>query len=204
MLTSDSIEKVLILAVSWKHGGYCVAGKLLRTGEWVRLVADENSGAISKEFVERFGICVGKLYLVPFGKLAPLPYQPENVIVIANAPWQNAEKDDAKLYADTPDDLWGQGEKTLLLQDTPLKQSLYLVKVTGAELYMKTYDDERVKLHLRFVYNLIEYDLNVTYKCNYSLNRKMAGWIVVSLGMPYNGYHYKLVVSAQLREITGA
>ena len=43
-------KEVAILTKSSKHGGFCVAGVDLDTGEWVRLVSDDvqSHGALSR------------------------------------------------------------------------------------------------------------------------------------------------------------
>ena len=80
------IKQICILTKSYKHGGYCVAGIDLETGEWIRLVAsdDLDTNEIPKSFMlySDFTPCK-PLDVVSVDIIEELPgdIQPENVLV---------------------------------------------------------------------------------------------------------------------------
>jgi hypothetical protein len=71
--------KILILAVSYKAGGSCVAGVDIDTLKWIRLVSTEDGDAIIGKPTE-CGFEKLNIYEVE-GRLAPINYQPENFLL---------------------------------------------------------------------------------------------------------------------------
>lgn len=81
---------IVILANSRKDMGHCIAGKDIRTGEWVRLInkLDSNENAIpffDQDISELYGKIIGpKLFecvKIHFNGKLPLYYQPENELI---------------------------------------------------------------------------------------------------------------------------
>ncbi len=80
------IREVVILTMSSKNHGYCVAGIDLQNGEWIRLVSDDadTHGALSKEDVRYSdGGCCKPLDVVrvAIDQYTPIEHQPENALI---------------------------------------------------------------------------------------------------------------------------
>nr|VFJ54088.1 MAG: hypothetical protein BECKDK2373C_GA0170839_10422 [Candidatus Kentron sp. DK] len=85
-------KTIVVFANSVKHKSHCVAGKDIKTGKWIRPVADANG----QELDEKQCRCInpyGEYMIKPLQKVeiklvehAPLPNQPENYIV-GPTPW---------------------------------------------------------------------------------------------------------------------
>lgn len=80
------IREVVILTMSSKNHGYCVAGIDLQNGEWIRLVSDDvdTHGALSKEDVRYSdGVCCKPLDVVrvAIDQYTPIKHQPENALI---------------------------------------------------------------------------------------------------------------------------
>ena len=80
------IREVVILTMSSKNHGYCVAGIDLQNGEWIRLVSDDadTHGALSKEDVRYSdGVCCKPLDVVrvAIDQYTPIEHQPENALI---------------------------------------------------------------------------------------------------------------------------
>jgi len=198
-------DTVVILANSIKHRLRCVAGKSLTTGQWVRLVADAEGEAITEEQA-KYDNVYGRYLARPLQKISmdlntavPLRHQPENYLCEPN--WrQNYKLELADLpnLADHPVSLWGEGGRVsadLILENhLHIEQSLYLVQVTGLELYRT--DDNKRRIHFR--YNNVEYDLPCT--CT-DFDKILDGemehhdYVVVSLGEDHQGHHYKIAAT---------
>ena len=86
-------KKVAILTKSYKNKGYCVAGIDAETGEWIRLVSDdeESHGSLFREHMsyEDGGECqVLDIVSVPVLGPDPGQYQPENVMIDTEGWWK--------------------------------------------------------------------------------------------------------------------
>jgi len=86
-------KEVVILTMSSKNKKYCIAGIDTCSGEWVRLVSndEESHGALSKKDVEY----KDRTYCQPLDVVkisiieeAPLKYQPENVLINTEKWWE--------------------------------------------------------------------------------------------------------------------
>lgn len=208
-------ERLLILARSFKRGGWCVAGKIARgtqRGQWVRpvgtnAVAGLNGSSVALDGDRRFAAPLD-LADVPLGDRVPIFHQSEN-FRLSDGRWHLAGAGEISLalaLVDSPPDLWGSarfGQNDRLALDQAMKQpgSLLLVRVNGFRL-------ERVespwgrKLRGRFAYHGIRYDLAVTDPAAARLLPFGAGGadvgdvlLTLSLALPHEGNCYKLVAA---------
>lgn len=200
------LQTIVILANSFKHKLRCVAGKSVKTGRWVRLVADPSGEAITIDQASFTNNYPGRFVCKPLKKVnmnlvhsVPLKHQPENYI--CEPGWvQNFRISTADLpqYEDNPDSLWGAGKRISeaeIVFGEDINQSLYLIKVD--DLFLRRTDNE--KRRVSFSYNHIEYDLPSTCP---RFDEVLAGdfvpsnYIVVSLGeLHTDGYHYKIIAA---------
>lgn len=140
---------MVVLAISKKPGGRCLAGKeLFRKGDaweigtWIRPVTTENSGAVPES---QMAFAMGRLprlleiIEIPIAKPAPMRDQPENWLISMPVqaiswksrgffPWQEVHR-----LLDTPNGLWhdhadARRVKSGYLQTMRQPASLYLIK----------------------------------------------------------------------------
>lgn len=111
-------KKIVILAKSIKNGHFCIAGKDLTTGEWIRPVSDKDGSAITREqskltfqgaSAEPLDCTVFHNVEIDFLQHSPLDFQPENY-VISERPWiQHYKFNPNNIFEllDNPETLWG-------------------------------------------------------------------------------------------------
>lgn len=201
---------LIIFAKSVKHGGFCVAGKCVDTGQWIRPVSDENGGAI----IENQAVATNPNWLqqgknpypirllhritMNFIRHVPLLHQQENWLNDFNTVWQHNYSisiNELNAYLDRPNDLWGNNDRITNIMIENVRNSLYLIYVTNLYLYINQFNRHRA----RFFYNNINYDFAVTDP-NFSnlinnQNNYQSAILCVSLGECYENNHYKLVAS---------
>jgi len=160
---------IVIFANSVKHGRHCVAGKVVNSHQWIRPVSDMEGAELSDQQ------CLyenphGRFKVKPLQKIemnlsrpAPLISQPENHL-ISDQVWQQRyriEENEVSNYLDTPESLWGTGNKVIYAQIKSrainIRQSLYLIQVS--DLQLSKIDGRR---RAAFNYAGINYDLPVT------------------------------------------
>ena len=200
-------RRVAIFANSIKHGQYCVAGKCLKTKEWVRPVGSRNGKELSKQQVlvsNRYGSFPVK----PMQKVdmclashAPLINQPENYLVSNESQWvQHYRLSPSELaeFLDHPQDLWGTGNcisyGDIVKGAVQIRQSLYLVKVDQLSLFVNSFNKRRA----RFSYNGVEYLLPVTDRRFGALRNgdsTVQGVLCISLAEEFKGNCYKIVAN---------
>ena len=139
-------REIIIFANSLKHKQRCVAGKCVKTKEWIRPVSTSNGGAIDVEDTCVFNIRKQQKWPlkllqraeITFSQSAPLiNHQPEN-LVVTNQPWidkYKIEKNEIIEYLDFPDDLWGIGNSVGYQDESKgcvqqILSSLYLISYT--------------------------------------------------------------------------
>ncbi|WP_010605684.1 dual OB domain-containing protein [Pseudoalteromonas maricaloris] len=198
--------EIVVFANSIKHRQHCIAGKCVKTNKWIRPVSNENGAELSHEqakYKNPYGIYeVKTLQKIKMGflKSVPLKHQPENYLIDGKLWEQNFSISEAEVsnYLDEPLDLWGEGNRVMhaLIVNGKLtiSDSLYLVKVTGLQLY--TNDDK--KRRASFSYKGVAYDLAVTdpkFDDIVREKRKINDILCVSLGEEHKGYCYKLVAA---------
>lgn len=161
---------IVIFANSIKHGKHCVAGKIINTQHWIRPVSDINGAELSDTQClydnphGKYKVKVLQKIEMAFNQHAPLINQPENHL-ISDQIWRqryNLDESEITNYLDTPETLWGIGNKVIYSQIEDkivnIEQSLYLVQVTDLELN-KTHDGKK---RATFNYAGNYYDLPVT------------------------------------------
>ena len=136
------IKEIVVFANSVKHGNSCVAGKCMKTGEWIRPVSNDQGGEISNEQtvkVSGYRLQILDKVKVDLSHHAPLNHQTENY-VINKTPWTDEffiKKEEVTKYLDSPQDLWGEGDRVShddIKDNQLIKNSLYLVQVHQLEL----------------------------------------------------------------------
>ena len=97
-------KKIIILAKSVKHSGYCVAGIDYETGEWIRLVSkdEETEYAVpQKDLVCTDGkdIEVYDIVVCSILKNCGTEVQPENYLYDENVKWQKVGRSSKVTWA---------------------------------------------------------------------------------------------------------
>jgi len=203
------MANIKILADSRKLSGYCVAGKDIDSNKWIRIVSNRPGGALDwkeKRFIDKNGNNSNdpllKILEIQLKEAAPLLYQPENYL-LTNSIWKESSISNWDVKFDKPSDLWGDGDRISQEQinngSKKIFQSLYIVKVNNVDLYYTNFGG-KIKRRIKFVYNSINYDLGATMDNKIfdeiqHKEREHNNIIVVSLGEPFKGYHFKLVAS---------
>ena len=86
-------RRMVVLTMSSKYGGYCVAGLDITNGKWIRLVSEdvETHGALKQnDVIYQNGMCCSPLDVIQVPVIAsrPLQYQPENVLIDSEKRWE--------------------------------------------------------------------------------------------------------------------
>ena len=203
------MNKILILAVSKKHGGFCVAGKDVDSNKWLRLVSDPNGGALTEthtRFIDIEGNIyndpIHKILEVELGRYVPLIYQPENYM-ISGVQWRQSKNIHENVFIDTPKDLWGEGDRIsnedICHGKITIESSLYQIKALCINFHTKTFEG-KLKRRLSFDYNGHYYDLastmsEQTFDDIKNGTKTHNNLITVSLSDPFKQHdnsHYKL------------
>ena len=207
--------RFVCLANSIKEGGRCLAGiELNKNNEpiivnnrpkWIRPICKTQHGKVYTHWVTHIKLL--DIVEIEITGIPPkLTYQSENVFF----------KDDnlkivGRFQRDKLNDLcdnhyyvfsnWGKALSTTEIES--LDYSLALLKVDHFEIVEKLYADnpDKRQIRLQFGYNEITYDFPVTdpvflqlYQNNFRiLNLINSLFLCVSIGINFNGWHYKLV-----------
>lgn len=173
----SSTREIIILANSAKKGGHCVAGKDIKTGEWIRPVSSVGGGELSREQVtlvsSNYAWTAKTLnkVIISFDSHVPQSNQPENYLIDSSS-WKpnfKFNRENLDQYLDTPEHLWMYGRKKDRVDARlfehgliPNHQSLYLIKVESIryEVILNSTGHQRIKG--TFEYNGTEYTFNVT------------------------------------------
>lgn len=186
----QEIYTLLILAKSYKQGGYCIAGREFTLdangkyvlGKWVRPVTPylDGKNAISED-ISRLnnGKAIDIFDVVKFFShhKAPESGQPENVIVNEAKVWEwqySLNYSDILYHIETPISLWLDPRRTTDRRsssgkvDEVIEQSLYLIKPSQLEIILSFNYDEytgeyKKEIHSDFIYKEVKYtNLSVT------------------------------------------
>ena len=203
-------RKVAILTKSSKHGGFCVAGIDLDTGEWIRLVSNDTQthGALSRQDItyEDRRICTPlDVVLVDIVGAAPLVHQPENYLIDSRRYWEKTGECTLSDVLDVhPAEVrpYLYGNLNSFVDDEEIDDigySLTLVKVASLTINQTTNIYGKPKTKASFVYNGKLYtNMSVTDPDFYSVpdgTRYANAYLVISLPdtpIPENCY-YKFV-----------
>ncbi len=213
------VHEVVILANSIKKGGRCVAGKNIRTKEWIRPVSTEEGGSLdySQALIRNtYGTYnvkpLQKAYMELSAKV-PLVAQPENFLIANNGPWKQhfkIDRDMLDVYVDTPESIWDHGSvqdrvSSSYFEETLFDEhhSLYLISVEKITFTVVLGSTGYNKLVGSFEYNNKKYTFSVTDPeyCKYKNNEvgyshtEYEKYLCLSLTDAFHGYSYKLIAS---------
>jgi len=206
--------RIVCLANSFKEGGRCVAGiELNQENEvifkdsipkWIRPVCKTEHDEIPNYLV----LNIKPLDIIEFeiNEPAPKGFQSENVLFNENSLRVVGvyEKEQVNLLGiNTRNNLFGNNGKALTSESAELiNYSLMLISVDTFEVFEVKYEDcEHPKIRLKFKYKTFYKDLPITdpiflekYKNdNTILNNVNQIFLVISLGILFEGWHSKLV-----------
>ncbi len=211
-------KEIVCLANSRKYSGFCVAGKELSTGQWVRPVSRQENGQLSGRHIR----CQNNLIPQPLDVIsvflttqAPHLYQKENYFIADRRKWiKNRMLSVSELSAlcDDTDCLWINGYSSYngVNDRIPLKpadekpaSSLLLIKPESLIIKVEAGYNSEKKIRAIFLFKGVRYKLAVTDPLieNKYISQKIGEYpieskelfLCISLGEPYNGYCYKLV-----------
>lgn len=217
-------KRFVVLAHSIKYApGRCIAGREISTttdggivpGSWIRPVSKHGKGELlpdhyrleSKGFAQMLDIVE-----VPFRAVQNDATQPENWFIDTSSRWSRVGSlplDELEHFVETPPNLWLQLNcptdrvSAEYLAKVPPKQSLYFLRLP--ESVVRPTESRKPGFRLHFTYNGIAFRLKITDPLAIGLyTEQMIGrtelrlrdaTVCISLGSPFEGYHYKLVAS---------
>lgn len=211
--------RLVCLAKSWKHGGRCVAGvqveptdenryRVVRDGEeprWIRPVTHQEHGAVPESVVRN--VCLLDIIELPDAEPCPSGYQSENVLydhtappsVIRKLPKSGRILENFVTRRGGP--LFGnQGKAVHQDRIRDLDYSLLLIQPSRISFADQESSSGKPQLRAHIIHETVEYDLPVTDPEFVEAFRKggVPGepantYITISLGLPFNEFHFKLV-----------
>lgn len=214
VVNSKHNAEIVILANSIKFGKHCVAGKLVGTQHWIRLVSNKQGSELDDGHVlvcNPYGAYPVKVLQKVYVKILseePLINQPENCLIDTNVHWrQNFKIDRAELdqYIDNPRFLfWEAGDSLSYTEiqngNIKINNSLFLVRVRNLRLFTNVFK-EKIRRKAEFLYNGIVYNLSVTDPNFDNLYHNQQHYeeavLCVSLGVPFHVDNccYKIVAT---------
>lgn len=205
--------RIECLANSYKEGGRCVAGieldknnELLCEKKWIRPICKTLHGEIPTLLVKH----IKPLDILKFKitENASNGFQSENVLFDRKSLHRIGVFDKlqlSELCDQQPSVLFGNKGKAVSEEGIgQLNHSLIFIATDIFEIIERKYDDKpNSQIRIKFDYNLDEYDLPVTdpiFLANYKNNKQILSgipklYLVVSLGILHEGWHYKLVAT---------
>lgn len=208
-------KEILCLANSRKHQGRCIAGKEIKSKNWIRPVSKRQNGELKPKNMkyEESGIPTildkMKIYLK---RPKEKKHQPENFLV-AEKEWEKLGKldmNDIEKYEDDVSVLWTncQPKKDRISFDflkrhhEHLPRSLLLIKPEKSKILVQNYEGNK-RIKSRFKYKNVLYNLTVTDpvvedfyrnadKGEYEIHG-LDPYYCISLGEPFEGCCYKLI-----------
>jgi hypothetical protein len=206
--------RVLILARSYKPGGWCVAGKIMGSrqhGQWVRLVGSDTTEGISADRlrINHSSELASPLDLIDLSLAMHRPYlyQHENFELGTDAVQRVSHlcAEDALVLADQTQYFWRS--KYLCKTDRlPLSDALQeqhsLLLIRCRQVRICPVDSSLRKFRAQFAYQGVAYDLAITDPRVAQIAAGMPGGrmipdalLTLSLSVPFHNYCYKLVAS---------
>lgn len=200
---------MVILANSRKHNGYCLAGKYLENGQWIRPVSSLPTGEVTHiDTLYEDGAQIQPLDIVQFdpGEMRAHPHQPENVL-FEHFHWEKAGRVSFEELEHFQDHRLGfleggetrKNDRVTELQAQDFGESLGLIYAINAKLVVvqKGYQQQ---LRILFKHEGMSFNLAVTDRQaeREYLNREGTehllprAYICVSLGEPFHAYCYRL------------
>lgn len=205
--------RIVCLANSYKEGGRCVAGielgpdnEIPCVKKWIRPVCRTQHDEIPICLVQH----IKPMDIIEFEITgdASKGYQSENVYFDTNSIKKIDFLDNSKLpflCCNSPQSLFGNRGKAVSEEHiSELKSSLILISVSLFEVTERLYENKsHPQIRFKFDYNYNQYELPITdpiflerYKSNKQLLKDIElVYLVISVGILHEGWHYKLVAS---------
>ena len=203
------MKNILVLANSVMHNKSCIAGKIVETGEWVRLKGQDHKGiSLKEQCLNREENCdthsctcirlknPNILNIIRVKRLTSIVdsiHQIENYSFDTSVPWkiQTIERNILDSFLDNPDTIWGNSSSVCISE---LREgSLYFLKVDSIKLSISVHKKRKAKI----LYKGTLYDFSVTareFDTLFSENKnEFIAYITVSLGEVFGSSAYKLV-----------
>lgn len=218
-------KQIVCLAKSQKQGGFCLAGKEVLGegfGEWIRPVSETEHGELREEnmrYKDGTTISLCEKCTIALKGQQQHQYQIENYIIKEEPCCTKNGKicwDDLKnMVKKEPRDLWnnesssfdGVHDRVSLPILTYKQKSLRLVYLQKSTLLSQIEYGGKRKCRLAFEYYGVPYKLTITdpeVKAFFSHQKDdyqfPEAFCCVSLGVPFNGFSYKLVASIITKE----
>jgi hypothetical protein len=213
-------KTIILLAASEKYRNYCIAGIDKESGEWVRIISEDNDirNAVTENDMRYEDGTLPQIFdiiQIQCKRYEPNFYQPENFVFDNSYYWikiGNASlKEVLEIHPleDTEYIFYNSGKRvdTAYLNNLPekYKTSLTLISPSNVVVHVNQYEEK--KISVSFNYNNERYsylavtdlDFKNTYMSyevgNYTLLKKVL--FVISLGEKYqrDNAHYKLIAT---------
>ena len=163
---------------------YCIAGKEINSGKWIRPISIRSTEEISsRECMYDTGKEVEVLDIVniPIKEHKPNEFQPENFLINCSCQWKYESKfaiNELSTICDTPQDLWlirscyncssyyGKNDRIPQEYCKQIPQSLYFITPESLKILVRIEGEEfnnpRKKVRADFIYNNCQYIITVT------------------------------------------
>ncbi|MBI2435926.1 MAG: hypothetical protein HYV26_23980 [Candidatus Hydrogenedentes bacterium] len=197
--------RIVVLANSWKHGDYCLAGIDIETGQWVRPVTELEDGRLPKKRMQLDGywpklLDVLDLPLAPDGP--DFGFECENRALLPG-PWRRVGRvplEDMHLYVEQPEFVLHNAERHVTLVEMQAKpfverRTLMLVRVEGLHLHdANTVPFDKPQWRGTFQWGAATLVVPITdpvFCDRLNKGHRPTGpcLLTVSLGMPYKSPH---------------
>jgi len=182
----------------------------LETNKWIRIVNDGGCEISLKDINFKNGKQLELLDIieVPVKGKEPLNYQPENYLLNNQYCWDYLGKTDyyylEKFLDKDSDYIFFDESDRLSKNQSGINKSLMLIKIKQINFIVTKNIKQNKQLRAKFNFNNRLYDLAVTdinYENKY-LNKDFGEYVelddfylTLSLGEPFNNYHYKLIAA---------
>jgi len=204
----------ICLANSFKEKGRCIAGiEILNNSpvfiaekpKWIRPVCETEHGQIPTSLVSKINLL--DIVEIEAKEQVPDGFQSENILFDTSSIkviGSFALGELSGLCESHTSSIFGNRGKAISEENADsLTYSLCMISAKEFEVYEKTYKDDEYnsQVRLKFQFKSIEYDLPITdpaFLNNHKANKKiLIGkneiYLILSLGIIHNGWHYKLV-----------
>lgn len=212
------IKRIVCLANSRKLGGRCVAGKEIRSRDWIRPVSDrphEEVSEVERRYEDGVDPRVLDVIDVPLVRHNPGAHQPENWLLDPQFYWVRMGQMDVRQLpqlVDKPLVLWssiasesadGILDRISVAEAVAAQRSLYLIRVEDLDIEVRTPRVGKRKVKGEFRFGAHSYRLIVTdpvaerNALAQPDGRSNVGpcYLTISLGEPFGGYCYKLIAA---------
>jgi len=213
--------RIVVLANSYKEGGRCVAGIQLDDKntpilfnikpKWIRPVCQTHHNEIPTDLVSHLKI-FDVIEFITIGEFS-VGYQSENIHFIENSLKKVGSFSIDQLYSLCKTNnfsIFGNHGKAVSKENIlSLSHSLDLIKVVSFDIIQKMYEDKpNPQIRIVFKHNQTNYDLPITdpvflnkYKIDNNLLKNISEiYLVLSLGVEYKEWYYKLVATIIFEE----